>query len=587
MTAFSPSDLSGRRLARRVASWGALPLVAVLVPRTVSAQYSEPPPPAAYALKGVTVVHADGRTVTGVNAVIRGALVEAMGPNVAIPGDAKVLEGDSLRVYPGLVDAEGAAVFKFPDDQTDRRGVRSWDPPRTLQGFTPHRRVAEYLTAKGSDLKEPRMKGVVAAGVHAGDGLASGRGALLVFRKSAPEPRQLVANPDLGLTMSLRGARGVYPSTLFGVIAFHRQAFEDARRDGQILAEHTRDTRGLATPEWDPDRVVLRDVLAGRETVYFHADNAGDIRRVLDLSAEYGFRPVIMGGDGAWKVADLLKARDVPVLVSLDFPKPERWKPETKGEKEKTPPDTAGMKPAGEARQEKPLDAAALREKQEIEEIYANAGRLAAAGVRFALTSGGGKADLREGGRKAIEYGLTEADALRAVTSAPAATLGAPYLVRIEAGLPATFVITNGPLFGEKTQILYTFVEGELEKGKEPPKREAGEAGAVSVAGEWEVEVNAEDETIQFRMTLRQEKGQSSFEGTGSGDAGELAIHDGRVSGRTVELSITVSAGPETFEATAAGTVEGDRITGTGRAPDGEFTWTARRVSPPGEGWRP
>src|SRR4029079_2406163 len=108
------------------------------------------------------------------------------------------------------------------------------------------------------------------------------------------------------------------------------------------------------------------------------------IRRVLDLSDRYKLKPVIVGGDEAWQGADLLKARNVPVLVSLDFPKAQYWKPEEK-------------KDAGA------LDVAELKEKKRLEEIYANAGKLAQAGVRFALTSGGGKADLREGARKAIE----------------------------------------------------------------------------------------------------------------------------------------------------------------------------------------
>lgn len=593
-----------------------LAFAAVLAsPCLAAAQYTEPPPPAAYALKGATLVHADGRTVEGVNVVVRGALVEAIGADVAIPPDAQVLDGDSLRVYPGIVDAEGAAAFKFPEEQVDRREVKSWDPPRGLQGFTPHRRVVDYLTAKGADLKDQRAKGVVAAAVRAGTELAAGRGTLLLFRKSATEPRQLVLIPELGLDLSLRGGRGVYPSTLFGVMAFHRQKLEDARREAQIVAEYARDAHGVPAPEWDPDLAVLRDAMAGRTRAYFHADKAGDIRRVLDLSAEYGLRPVIVGGDEAWKVADLLKARDVPVLVSLDFPKPERWKPEEKKEEEAKkeeakkeqmrPPEASGVavagtqekRPEAAQEQEKPLDAAALREKQELEAVYANAGKLAAAGVPFALTSGGGKADIREGARKAMEYGLAEADALRAVSSVPAALLGVPHLARIEPGLPATFIVTDGPLFGEKTQVLYTFVEGELEKGKEPRKKEeaagvvaraAGEAAAaVNVAGEWEAEADAGEEVIRFRMTLRQDPGSSTFEGTASSEMGDAQVRDGRITGRQIEFRMILS-GPQPVEVLARGTVEGDRISGSGTAPDGEFRWRARRVGapPPGGWWR-
>src|SRR5690606_36385049 len=65
-------------------------------PDRAGAQYTDPPAPAAYALKDVTVVHADGRRAEGVTLVIRGAFIEALGPGVEIPPDAQLLEGDSL-----------------------------------------------------------------------------------------------------------------------------------------------------------------------------------------------------------------------------------------------------------------------------------------------------------------------------------------------------------------------------------------------------------------------------------------------------------------------------------------------------------
>src|SRR5690606_16161786 len=163
------------------------------------------------------------------------------------------------------------------------------------------------------------------------------------------------------------------------------------------------DSKGMVRPPNDPDYDVLQRVLAGDERVFFTANTPEEIGYAVHLGEQYGFTPVIVGGRDAWKLADLLKSRDVTVLASVDFAKPKRWKPDAKAD-------------SGAAN----MEAAVLREKEELEEAYANAGRLAKAGVSFALTSGGGKADLREGVRKAIDYGLGEGDALRAVTATPA-----------------------------------------------------------------------------------------------------------------------------------------------------------------------
>ncbi|MBE0593429.1 MAG: hypothetical protein IH616_13620, partial [Gemmatimonadales bacterium] len=446
---------------------------ALFGPATVYGQYDAPPAPAAYALQNVTVVRSDGSRQPGMTIVIRGALIERIGRDLPIPPDAEVLEGDSLMVYPGLVDAQGGAKVEMPEAEVDRQALKSWDPTREAQGFTPHRLAAAYLKATGKDLAKERAAGVVAGTVLPDGPVMPGRGAALLYRADADSPMDLVLQPALGSVFSVRGARGVYPSTLFAVVAFVRQSLENARHDGALLAAHERDPRGLEIPTWDPDYAVLRAVLAGEETVYFAVDRAEEIRTVLAVSEEYGFTPVIVGGDEAWQVADRLRERRVPVLVSLDFPSPKRWKPD------KTRDTTA----AGQA------DPAVEREREELENLYANAGRLAAAGVTIALTSGGGKADLREGARKAIEYGLGETVALQALTSAPATLLGVPFLNRVEEGLPATFLVATGDLFDEDTQIAYTFVGGGMEPGKTKKTAAGGEEPAVDVSGVWSLTI--------------------------------------------------------------------------------------------------
>ncbi len=532
-------------------------LVGVLIwPRTAVAQFDDPPQAAAFALQGVTVVGADGSRTPGVTIVVRRGFIEAMGPDVAVPPGAELLEGDSLVVYPGMIDAQGEAEVEFPEQEIDRTELAFWAPPREAQGFVPHRRLVEFLTATGSDFKAQRSDGVAAMAVHPEGALMPGRGAVLVLRKGAETPHGLVEQPELGPVMSFDGANDMYPSTIFGAAAFLRQNLEDARHDGLLHAAHEQDPRGLRGPAWDPDYAVLRVVMTGQVPVFFAADRAADIKRALELGEEYGFRPVIMGGAEAWRVADLLRARRVPVLVSLAFPDPKQWDPDEEAEE--------------------PLDAAAEREKQDLEHRYANAGRLAVAGVTFALTSGGGEADIREGVSKVIEYGLSEDAALAAVTSSPAALLGLDYLTRVEAGMAATFVVTDGPLFGEDTKVLYTFVEGELEDAT--PADTNGEPPTVDVTGVWDVQTSFGNS----KATLTQDGVEVS--GSIESTRGQAEIQSGKVSGNEITLMIHVDAGDESFDVTYSGTVEGDEMKGTVETPFGSSEWSAKREAGPGQG---
>src|SRR5690606_35344937 len=157
------------------------------------AQFTEAPAPAAYAFRNVTVVRPDGATEAGQTLIVRAGRIEALARGAAVPADARVLAGDSLYVYPGLIDAAGTIAFELPRDSTERSQIRSWDPPRTIQGFMPSRRVIDYMTATGGDAADQRRKGIVAVAAHPPltEPLMPGRGVLVLLRPKADAPQQL------------------------------------------------------------------------------------------------------------------------------------------------------------------------------------------------------------------------------------------------------------------------------------------------------------------------------------------------------------------------------------------------------------
>jgi hypothetical protein len=537
---------------------GALAAAVVLgLPVAAAAQFEDVPRPAAYALQNVTVVQADGRMMEGVTVVVRGALIEAMGTDVAVPADAEVLDGDSLRIYPGLIDGNGDADFEFPDPDIDRNQVELWNAPRSLQGFMPHRRLVDYLTDTGEDVASQRKEGIVAAAVHPAGAMMPGRGALLMYRMNAGTPGGLVLQPTLGPKFEFRGGQGVYPGTQFGVMATMRQGFEDARHLRMEMEAYDDDPRGMTAPAYDADYDVLNQVMNGLP-VYFEADDAADILRVARLSDEYGFNPVIVGGEEAWMVTDALTDRDIPVLVSVDFRSPRRWDPDADGD----------------------LDAPTEREKEAFENRYANAGRLAEAGVMFALTSGG-SGEVLDGARKAVEYGLSEADALAALTTRPASIFGVPALTRLGEGLPATFIVTTGPLFGEDTRVAYTFVEGWKEDGARPGAAAGSADEAVAFGGEWSMTIDAQGQMIEGTLTIEQDG--ATFAGTLMMQGMPLQLRDGVINGNAISVTAVMEQGGQTMEIEIKGTVEGDQASGEADAgPLGTARWTAERKGPGG-----
>src|SRR5215510_1235420 len=59
----------------------------------------------AYAIKGGTVVTVTGETIKNGIVVIRNGLITAVGADITIPADARVIDATGMIVYPGLFDS--------------------------------------------------------------------------------------------------------------------------------------------------------------------------------------------------------------------------------------------------------------------------------------------------------------------------------------------------------------------------------------------------------------------------------------------------------------------------------------------------
>ena len=98
-----------------------------------------------------------------------------------------------------------------------------------------------------------------------------------------------------------------------GVIAFVRQAFLDAQHYG--VARGARQT--VAD---DPAIEALQPAVDRKMPVAFEANQAREILRALKLAKELELEPIVTGGREADEVAADLKAQNVRVIYSLNYP---------------------------------------------------------------------------------------------------------------------------------------------------------------------------------------------------------------------------------------------------------------------------
>jgi imidazolonepropionase-like amidohydrolase len=394
------------------------------------------------ALVGGRVLPVSGPALEKATVVLRGGVIAAVGADVAVPPGARVIDAAGLTLTPGLIDAFSG--IGLPARPAGGPGGAATSAPSPLAAETD---VLDRV--KLADALKARDAGITTALVVAPEGIAAGRSVLLNLAGDSAEA--LVWRQPAALHLHLSTLRREYPASLMGTVAWARQALLDARHQQALWDDYERDPRGKERPRFDASARAWQDVLAGRLPLVVTCTRLNDVRRALALGQEFGVKVVLAGVPQAWEVADLLKKAGRPLLVTTNY----------------DPPRAAGFSFGGGPDEE--------QEKADIEAAERNPGKLHAAGLRFALVSAHGR-DFVAGVRKAIERGLPQDAALRAVTLGAAEALGiADRTGSLEAGKAANLVAWSGEPFAKDTKAKLVFVDGERFEPEDKPAAPGGE----------------------------------------------------------------------------------------------------------------
>ncbi|MGH9314411.1 MAG: amidohydrolase family protein [Vicinamibacterales bacterium] len=420
--------------------------------------------PFAYAIRGARIVTAAGAPIASGTIVLRGGLVEAVGADVAVPADARLIDGAGLTVYPGLIDMATAAGLELPRAQAPEfktsEEAERWKRDMI---FRPQLEAAEHVRPDATGLTSLASAGITTVLATPPGEVVKGRSALV--NVAAPEENPqigAVADPRRGLVVvrapvalhvefTERPRGDGYPASLMGVIAFVRQSFLDAQHHQASIDRYQRVKTGVTRPVFDPALDALQPALAGRLPVAFEGDTARQILRALKMAAEFKLDPIVTGAREANQVAADLKARNARVILSLNYP----VRPRTLA------PDADESVRALRERAAAPKTAAALEK----------------AGIMFAFGSDGlsDVKDFVRNAAKAVKDGLAADASVRALTINAARIAGAAErLGSLEKGKIANVLVTEGDLFDEKMKVKHVFVDGrQLHIEEAPAQRPA------------------------------------------------------------------------------------------------------------------
>jgi imidazolonepropionase-like amidohydrolase len=427
-----------------------------------------------YAFTNATIVKDAQTTLSSATLLIKEGKIIAVGTSVSIPADAIVMDCKGKYIYPSFIDIYSDYGITLPQRQA---GNFNFFAPAQLASNT--KGAYGWNQAIKSDVNgvtlfstdEPKARSLREVGfgvvlTHQKDGIARGTGTLVSLADAKENMVVLKERAAANYSFNKGTSTQSYPSSLMGMIALLRQTF----MDGQWYKNKpVTEGLNLSLQAWNNNLSLPQIFEANDKWNDLRADRVGD---------EFGVQFILKAGGNEYQRMAEMTATKASFILPLNFPQ------------------AMDVEDPNDAR------FIALAELKNWEMAPSNPAAFENAGINFCLTA----ADLKENKqflsnlRKAMEYGLTETKALEALTKVPATLLNVYNETgSIETGKWANFLITNGPVFAEKTAILQNWVQGE--------KYDVKEDGITEIRGSYALQVSGTGGTKTFTIDV---KGNSS-----------------------------------------------------------------------------
>ena len=519
-----------------------------------------------YAFTNATIVKDANTTLQNATMVIREGKIVAVGNGVAIPKEATVIDCKDKYIYPSFIDIysdygmpqqqrqAGGGGFNFnapPQLFNSQKGAYGWN--QALKADVEAHKLFAADEARAKSLREGGF-GVVLT--HNKDGIARGTGAVVSLGSERENLMILKEKATAHYSFSKGSSTQAYPSSMMGNIALLRQTYLDAN---WFKSNPSAEGVNITLKAWNDVQNLPQ--------IFDPSDRLTDLWNLMRadrIGDEFGVQYIIKATGKEYQRIKDVAATKAPLIVGLSFP----------AAQDVEDPNDARL--------------VSLADMKHWELAPSNPAAIEKAGIPFCLTP----ADTRDvrtfmtNLRKAMEYGLSEKAAMDALTKNPATILGVYDQVgSLDAGKWANFVITNGPVFAERTTILHNWVQGKKFGIKEDSWNSINGLYTITV-------INADGSNTNYTLDV---KGNSSATAVGKDTLNTRFSFDGKM----VKISFAPATqrrrpagfGGGNFQAPAAplpanatkltGVSNGDYWQGTGVDSLGNaVNWSATLTSP-------
>jgi imidazolonepropionase-like amidohydrolase len=371
-----------------------------------------------------------GTIENGVVLFDKGKIV-AVGREISIPKDAEVIDVKGKHIYPGLINAFTTIGL------IEIGAVRATRDVTEVGLVNPNVRAEVAFNPDSEHPPVTRSNGITMALVVPTGELIAGQSALMMLDGWTWEEMTLKAPVGLHIYWP----RMTLPSERFMLV---RRSPEELKKEVETRINLIRETfqkaraykkakeseiqKGVPYHDTDLKYEAMIPVLEGKVPVFIHANSSKEILSAIEWAESEGLKIVIVGGADSWKVADVLKNKNIPVILTNIHRLPSK-------------------------------------RYSDYDEPFTVAYKLYKAGVKFCIGGEGGYYNERNLPYQAgtcVAFGLPREEALKAITIYPAEILGvADKVGSIEPGKDATLIVTTGDPLEISTQVVYEFIQGK------------------------------------------------------------------------------------------------------------------------------
>lgn len=380
------------------------------------------------AITNATVYPVSSPKLEHATVLIRDGRIATVGTSVAIPADARRIDGRGRVVTPGFFHVQGAlglgvgrALAEEKDEEyTAIGGTTDADHEGEV---SPAFNVAAAIDPNAVAIPIARQGGVTSAITMPTSGLVAGQA--VVIRLTGDHLDALLRLSPAAMVADLSDqSRSAGGGSRAGALARLRALLTDAQLLRRRRADFDQNRmQPLSAPAADLE--ALYPVLDGKLPLYVRARRQSDIENAVHLAEEFHLHLVIREGTEAWRSADLLRRADVPVVL-----------------------DTRDNIPSFDGLRARSDNAALVRE--------------AGATVILGGQDPGGQMNLRFEAGHAVRNGMKWEDALEAVTLAPARAFGlGDRIGSLEPGKDADLVVWSGDPFEFSTEVEIVMIGGQ------------------------------------------------------------------------------------------------------------------------------